>query len=171
MTTRIAFFLFTMSVAAAAQTLAGAQADSTFRYRWNGYGYFAAGGGMADDGSGKFRGGGAGAEGFFWKRFTAGADVSVFQETYLRASRTFGHAGVNAGYHFASRAKTRGMDPFVLFGVGGFFPDEPKAVVHGGGGFTYWFSQRLGVRLELRVGERMRGDDIVSIVRLGLAFR
>jgi hypothetical protein len=153
-----------------AQIPAGAQSDSGFRYRWNGYGYYAVGGSLGERG-GNYRGGGAGAEGFFWKGFTAGADVSAFQETYGQWSRNFGHAGVNAGYHFASRAKTRGIDPFLLFGVGGFFPDEPKAVVHGGGGFTYWFRQHIGVRFEMRINERMSGDDIVGILRLGVAFR
>ena len=155
-----------------AQTPEGAQSDSAFRYKWNGYGFYGGGDSVVDDsGGGGFKGGGAGAEGFFWKGFTAGADASAFKETYGRWSRNFGHAGVNAGYHFASRAKIRGMDPFVLFGVGGFFPDEPKAVVHGGGGFTYWFRQHIGFRFELRVNERMRGDDIVGIVRFGVAFR
>ncbi len=152
------------------QTPARAESDAAFLYRWNGHGFYAAGGSMGETGAG-LRGGGGGAEVFFWNRFTAGADISAFRDEYYRAVGTLGHAGAQVGYHFAPRDKVRGMDPFVLFGVGRFFPEASRAVVHGGGGFTYWFKQRVGAQFEFRVGERQYGDNIVGLLRLGIAFR
>ena len=43
-----------------AQTPAGAQSDSAFRYRWNGYGYYGGGSSVVEGGQGGFKGGGAG---------------------------------------------------------------------------------------------------------------
>ena len=46
------------------------------------------------------------------------------------------------------------MAPFVVFGVGRYFPEKSRAVVHGGAGFTYWFKQHVGARFEF-LGRRM----------------
>ena len=101
-----------------------AQAQSgadELQYRWNAHGFFAAGGTMSETGA-SITGGGGGVEGFVWKRVTAGADVSVFHDNYYTKIGNFGHVGGQVGYHFASREKTRGADPFVVFGIGGYFP-------------------------------------------------
>jgi hypothetical protein len=156
---------------AVAQTPDPGAPDAAFRYRGSGYGFVGAGGTVIEGGQPGFKGGGFGGEAFLWKGLAASADVSILSEDYLRARRTFGHAGVQAAYHWGNLKKVRGVDPFVLFGVGGFFPDEKRAGVHGGAGATYWFKRHVGVRFEFRVGERTINDDIVSVARIGVAFR
>ena len=90
---------------------------------------------------------------------------------YGTIQRNLRHVGANVSYHFADREKTRGMDPFVLFGVGRYFPGESRVVVHGGAGFTYWFKQRVGARFEFRIGEWQYAEYTVGAFRLGIAFR
>ena len=153
------------------QTAPGGKSGDDFVYRWNGYGFFASGGTVMEGGQPGFRGGGGGFEGFLWKGITAGADVSALYEKYLNAGHTSGHLGANLGYPFASRTKQRGMAPFVLFGVGEFFPNEPQAVVHGGAGFNYWIRRHVAVRIEFRVGARELRDDVVGTFRAGVSFR
>jgi hypothetical protein len=141
-------------------------------YRWNAHGFFTAGGSLAKIG-GRFKGGGGGVEAFIGRGLAAGAEVSVYRDTYYGTifMRNLGHVGANVSYHFAARERTRRMDPFVLFGVGRYFPGQSRVVVHGGGGFTYWFKQRVGARFEFRVGEWQYAEYTVGAFRLGIAFR
>jgi hypothetical protein len=155
------------------QTYSLAESDATFQNRWSGHGFLAAGGSMGETGAG-FTGGGGGVEAFFWKRLAVSADVSAYRDNYYKAVGTFGHAGGQVAYHFSSREKARGAAPFLLFGVGCYFPEESAdhiAAFHGGAGLTYWFQQRLGIHFELRLGDRPYGDNVVGIFRLGIAFR
>ena len=146
------------------------ESDAAFRYKWNGYGFYAAGSSVGETNAG-FRGGGGGAEVFVWKRVTASADVSALQDNYYKAVGTFGHVGAQLGHHFSDREKVRGVDPFVLFGVGCYFPEEPKPAVHGGVGMMYWFNRHIGARFEFRVGARPYGDNVDGVFRVGIAFR
>jgi len=139
--------------------------------RLNGYGFFAAGGSLADIG-GRFTGGGGGLEVFVWRGVAAGAEVSAFRDDYYGTiTRNLRHVGANVSYHFTDREKARGMDPFVSFGVGRFFPGESRAVIDGGAGFNYWFNPRVGVRCEFRVGEWQYAEYTVGGFRLGITFR
>ena len=140
--------------------------------RWNGHGFFSAGGSLAKIG-GRFEGGGGAVEAFIGGGVAAGAEVSAFRDTYYGAGtmRDLSHVGANVSYHFAGREKTRGVDPFVLFGVGRFFPGESRVVIHGGGGFTYWFKPRVGARFEFRAGEFQFAEYTVGAFRVGIAFR
>jgi hypothetical protein len=153
--------------AALAQQLAG---RNDAWPRWSAHGYFAGGSSVSENNAG-FKGGGGGVEAFVWKRATVGADISILRDSYYTAVGTFGHAGAQAGYHFAGRERSRGADPFVLFGVGAYFPDESKPALHGGAGFTYWFKPRIGARFEFRVGARPYGDNVDGVARIGVAFR
>jgi hypothetical protein len=139
-------------------------------HRWNGNGFFAVGGSLAEIGTG-FKGAGGGVEAFIWRGVSAGGEVSVFRDTYGGATRDLRHVGANVSYHFTAREGTRRLDPFVLFGVGRYFPGQSRAVVHGGGGFTYWFKQHVGARFEFRVGEWQYAEYTVGAFRLGIAFR
>lgn len=136
--------------------------------KWIAHGYFASGSAMAETNA-SFRGGGGGVERFLWRGLTLGGDVSALRDNYYRAVGTFGHAGVQAGYHF--REEGRALEPFVLFGTGAYFPEKSSAAVHGGAGLVYWFKPRMGFRLEFRTGSRPYGDNVDGIFRLGIAFR
>jgi hypothetical protein len=138
--------------------------------RLNGYGFFAAGGSLAEIG-GRFTGGGGGLEVFVWRGVTAGAEVSAFRDDYYGTTRNLRHVGGNVSYHFTNREKTRGIDPFVSFGVGRFFPGESRPVIDGGAGFNYWFKPRVGVRCEFRAGEWQYAEYTVGGFRLGITFR
>jgi hypothetical protein len=112
-------------------------------------------------------------EAFIGGGVAAGAEVAAFRDTYYGSGteRNLSHVAANVSYHFADREKTRGMDPFVLFGVGRYFPGESRVVLHGGGGFTYWFKQRVGARFEFRIGEWQFAEYTAGAFRLGIAFR
>ena len=167
---RVWFSLFVVILIAPGLTAHAQPGATEFQDRWIAHGFFAAGSSLAENNAG-FIGGGGGVEAFIWKRVTAGADASGFRDNYYRAVGTFGHVGAQVGYHFASREKTRGVDPFILFGVGSFFPKESRPAVHGGAGLTYWFQRHIGARAEFRVGERPYGDNIDGVFRVGIAFR
>jgi hypothetical protein len=139
-------------------------------HRWNGYGFFAAGGSLAEIG-GRFKGGGGGLEVFIWRGFSAGAEASAFQDDYYGTTRNLRHVGGNVSYHFAGREKTRGIDPFISFGGGRFFPGESRAVVDGGAGFNYWFNPHVAVRCEFRAGEWQYAEYTVGGFRAGITFR
>lgn len=162
--------IFCFAVLAALQIPARAESGAGFLYKWNVHGFYAAGSALAETTAG-LRGGGGGAELFVWKRFAAGADVSALHDQYYWALGNVGHVGAQVSYHFASREKIRGVDPFLLFGVGRFFPEESRAVVHGSFGLAYWFKPHVGARFEIRVAERQYGDNIYAILRAGIAFR
>ncbi len=151
------------------QTTPGLQADPSPRFRWNGFGYWAGGSSLIKS-QGGLSGGGGGIEAYIWKGLTVGGSLTAFHDS--DTSRGLGHGCADLSYHFAGRQKLRGMDPFLDFGLGGFFSDEAKRVeANGGGGFTYWFKDRLGIRFEFQVNQRTRGDDIVGLFRIGITFR
>lgn len=144
-------------------------ADRPLVPRWSAHGFFAGGSSVGDNQAG-FRGGGGGVNAHVWRGLTVGGDVSAYQDNYYKAVGTFGHAGTQVGYHF-SRDEDGTLEPFVLFGVGAYFPEKSSAAVHGGGGLIYWFKPRLGFRLELRAGARPYGDNVDAIFRIGISFR
>lgn len=151
--------------------LRGQTGEEQPQQRWNAHGYYA-GGSSTVESAGSFQGGGGGVEAFVWKRLSAGLDGSFFQDKYYGHGQTFGHVGVQAAWHFASREKARGVDPFLLVGAGTFFPEKHAGLAaHGGAGLNYWFHRHVGARFEFRVGGRPYNDDVYGMMRLGIALR
>lgn len=134
-------------------------------YRASVYGYFTVG---ACQHSYTVIGGGGGAEGFLWKGLTLGAEGGFLQ--FVNGTG-YGEAYVPVGYHFGKRQLSAKWDPFVsiaplgLYGANGIGP-----AFHAGGGVTYWFRPKLGVRTEFRV-HALGLVETTGQGRIGITFR
>lgn len=108
-----------------------------------------------------------------------GADIIVKgglglggEAAFVAGHRTYGLLSGAASYHFAWRNAALKFDPFVTAGgglAGSIFFAGPA--VNFGGGVNYWFSERFGLRLELRdtVVHDNRAQNFWAF-RVGLAF-
>lgn len=137
-----------------------------FRYKGSGYGYFTAG---ACQHSYAIVGGGGGAEGFVWRRMTVGVEGGY--QSFTQGGR-WGTVYFPIGYHAVDRNKAARWDPFVSFAVGLFYAGggSASATAHFGGGTTYWFRKRVGVRTEFRI-HSFAADEVTMQGRVGIAFR
>jgi hypothetical protein len=146
--------------------LAGeAAAKEEKRYNGNYYGYFTAG--ACQHGYGIF-GGGGGAEGFLWKGISVGVDASYQQFT---DGWGFGLITPQFGYHFINRSKPVKWDPFVTIGGGVAIPGAgATGTGNFGGGVTYWFKPRWGLRLEYRA-HVVAYEEGLNTFRIGFSFR
>lgn len=136
------------------------------RYKGSGYGYFTAG---ACQHSYTIVGGGGGAEGFLWRGLTAGVEGG-YQS--FKDGGGWGTVYFPVGYHAVDRNKAAKWDPFVSFAVGVLVGGGggAGATAHFGGGTTYWFRKRLGVRMEFRI-HGYTADEVTFQGRAGITFR
>jgi len=156
-----AFVVGTLLAALAVPGLA--QSD----YNGHGFGYF--GLDMKPDRSVRLLTAGAGGEAFLWKGLAAGADIGyVFSSS--EGSEGFGLLSVNPAYHFTSRNRTQKLVPFVTAGYALGFRSGTANFFNYGGGVTYWMSERVGLRLEVR-DYRQREDSFVTMFRAGITWR
>lgn len=135
-----------------------------FRYKGSGYGFFTAG---ACQHSYAIVGAGGGAEGFIWRGLTVGAEGGY--QTFTEGGG-WGVLYLPVGYHIVDRSKPGKWDPFVSFAVGLFGGGGVGATAHFGGGATYWFRKRVGVRTEFRV-HGFSVSEVTAQGRIGIAFR
>lgn len=139
-------------------------ANAEEQYKGSAYGYFT--GGSCQHGYG-IVGGGAGAEGFLWRGLTVGVEGGAY--TYI-GDKGFGDVYLPVGFHFVDRKRIAKVDPFVSFGVGLFYRSGIGLATHGGGGVTYWFKPRLGIRAEFRA-HTYGYDEVTAQGRIGIAYR
>lgn len=148
--------------------LLSATTQAEDEYKGSVYGYFTGGG--CQHGYG-IVGGGAGAEGFLWRGLTIGIEGGA--HTYVN-DKGFGDLHMPVGYHFVDRKKSAKVDPFVSFSPAGlFYRTSGNGIgyaTHGGGGVTYWFKPRLGVRMEFRV-HTFGYDEVTAQGRIGISYR
>jgi hypothetical protein len=87
-----------------------------------------------------------------------------------KSGGSFAVLSANASYHVP--VENLKLKPFVTFG-GGTITNflRGDAQVNYGGGVHYWFTDRLGARLELRDHVWFGADRHLVEVRFGLAFR
>ena len=136
-------------------------------YRGSGYGFFTAG--RCQHGY-TILGGGGGAEGFLWKGLTLGAEGG-YQKFINDVG--FGDFYLPVGYHFVDRKRLDPkLDPFVSVSVLGVFAGRGGygGAGHIGGGVTYWFKKRIGVRMEFRA-HVFAGEEVTGQARVGITFR
>jgi len=151
--------------ACAAPVSAQDSAQPVKRYNGNVYGYFTAG--ACNHGYGIF-GGGGGAEGFVWKGISVGVDANYQQFT---DGWGFGSLTPNFGYHFINRDKAVRWDPFVTIGAGPVFGSGgTSGTANLGGGATYWFKPRVGIRFEYRA-QVVAYEEGIHSFRIGFSFR
>ena len=112
---------------------------------------------------------GTGGEGFLYRGLAAGADLAyMFPRGHT--SDGIGLLTVNPSYHFVNGDRSNRFVPFVTGGYALAFRGGAANLVNFGGGATYWFSQRLGVRIEAR-NYRTTSYDATTQFRFGMAFR
>ncbi len=133
-----------------------------------GYGYGAIG---SLRGPGGFSGAsqiGGGAEGTFYKGLGAGIDVGYLFPTSA-FSAGFGTLSPGVLYQFSPKRRTV---PFVTGGYTLGFRDGAMNMIHFGGGATYWFSERVGLRVEVRDHMPTQSTDYhYLVVRFGITGR
>jgi hypothetical protein len=142
----IAIFIVLMPVLAHAQ--------STMQNELRGYGYVFAGPVVGPNGDTVSLHAGAGGEGIFRKGFGIGGEMGyvgqgIFDDrSYLLS--------LNLSYHFLNASKSRRLVPFLTGGTtlfGGCNDSIGGCKTLGGnfgGGLTYWFKDRIGMRFEVR---------------------
>jgi hypothetical protein len=148
---------------------AGAQTERD--YSGQGYAFFAPGV-TSPDGSG-FVHYGAGAEGFVYKGVSAGAEVG-YAHPWRGFREGLGVFSADGGYFFRNaRSASAKFVPFVNGGYTLLFRSGSESGFNVGGGVISWFSERVGLRLEVRDHAFSDGGRLAHLVgfRIGLAFR
>lgn len=133
------------------------------------HGYVFAGGGAANGGFDQTIGllhVGAGGEGVF-HGVGAGGEVGLIGRTDLGA---LGTVSLNGSYHFRRQARAV---PFVTGGYSRFFNFSGGVnLANVGFGVNYWFSNHVGLKLELRDHFRAGSASVNYVeVRFGATFR
>ena len=146
---------------------AGQDPVKPFRYRGNAYGI--ANLGACIHGYG-FAGGGGGGEVLVFQGLSVGGEgtYNTFSDGWA-----MGFLNAQVGYHFGNRNKRVGIDPFISGGAGlAIFESGGRQEAGGnfGGGATYWFKERVGLRFEGRAMTVGRSD-LVFVGRIGVSFR
>lgn len=90
---------------------------------------------------------GGGGEGILGKIVGLGAELGAVSNMQFRG--ILGLADVNGYAHFYPRRRPR-FDPFFTGGYTLLFREGHANLFNLGGGANYWFSRRLGLRLEFR---------------------
>lgn len=138
----------------------------------NGYVFFAPGGVTAGSYTSMTLHAGGGGEGVLGKGLGVGAEIGALGPRQDFSECAVGVFSANGYYHFI-RGRARKVDPFITAGYTLVFRSDTANLFNFGGGANYWFSQRLGLRVEARdqVWRNCCGTAHYWGVRLGLAFR
>lgn len=143
-------------------------AQTTKEHRGQGYA-FVAPGSTSDGGSTLHFG--IGGEGLVYKGLGVGGEIG-----YLGATRSlnegFGVLSPDVSYHFLNASKSGKLVPFVTGGYSLLFRSGVAHAGNFGGGVSYWFKDRVGLRLEFRDHVPAHADlGHFFGFRIGLAFR
>ena len=112
---------------------------------------------------------GGGGEGLLYKGLGIGGDLGyLFSRRDFRAG--LGLASVNASYHLLSLSQSGKFVPFVTTGYTLGFRSGTAHFQNYGGGLTYWFQDKMGLRLELRNLDHPEYSGFLSF-RVGVSFR
>lgn len=137
-------------------------------YNGHGFGYF--GVDLKPDRSVRLLTAGAGGEAFLWKGLAAGADVGYVFSPEQGGDSGFGLLSVNPAYHFTNRTRDQKLVPFVTAGYSLGFRSGTANFYNYGGGATWWMSERVGLRLEVR-DYRQSEYGFLTIFRAGISWR
>ncbi len=121
---------------------------------------------------------GGGGELFLYKEVGAGLDIG-YSRWGSRPDQKLWIGSGDLSYDFRRDASRGKVDPFVLGGIGGFFPtSEGRGVAVGdfGAGANFWFWQRTALRVEVRSYVNPTSDvgypgSYEIEVRVGFTFR
>jgi hypothetical protein len=161
---RISLLLFTLAVVSLAQE------KETASYNGHGFGQFgvsATPGGFAD-----LLAMSGGAEGFVYKGIPVSLEVAGVGSR-LGYGEPVGLLSIDSGYHFTNRRREKSVVPYVTGGYTlGFGGGGVASFVNIGGGLTWWFHRRFGLRTEARVYQAPScGDSHLAMLSFGVSFR
>jgi hypothetical protein len=157
-----AFFFAVLAMPVLAQDRP--QNDTPAPYRSDGY--LDWGAGFSSGALGAF---GFGGEFLVKRGLGAGAELAVL----AAGGDALGMASLNGVYHFVqSPYRRKGFVPFVTGGITSGSAGDGVSNSGGniGGGMTWWFLERLGLRLEVR-DYIFGGGSNCAALRLGISFR
>jgi hypothetical protein len=135
-----------------------------------GYVFFATGGATGGGRTDAVMHFGLGGEGVLYKGLGLGGEIGYLYPT-VSASSGIAIVSINALYQFGLPTSTRKTVPFI---TGGWSIAVRDSAINGaniGGGVTYWFRRRLGLRMEFR--DHFAARDITAHIwegRVGLSF-
>jgi hypothetical protein len=142
-----------------------------FAQRTHGYGFFAPSavtGGGDSDGAMNI---GVGGEARILRNVGLGAEVSWFTP-WQSFDSGFGIFSPNGYIHFVNDRRAR-FDPYATIGYSLFFRSGTASLLNFGGGANWWFSDRLGLKFEVR--DHVRPDSRLTVhfwgVRAGVTIR
>lgn len=156
----IATLLLALASVAPAQ-----QTSKPATYSSHGYAYFAAS--ARPGGFGEGLGFGGGAETLVYKGLGLGGEIGYLLPRSA-PSGGYGLLSANPSYHFVNRKKPGKLAPFVTGGYSLAFRSGSISMFNYGGGVTYWLSEKIGLRFEVR--EHRRGGGILMF-RTSVTFR
>lgn len=156
-----------MTLLAVPVCLLAEELERPFRYNGSGYTYFNIG---ACQHGYRLLGGGGGGEAFVWRGLTLGGDAGYHQ---FSDGWGFWLGSLDLGYHFVDRKKPKRVDPFVTFSLLGVAVARGGATPGGhlGGGVTYWFKERVGLRTEARITVLPLAEEGIVAFHIGVSFR
>jgi hypothetical protein len=93
---------------------------------------------------------GVGGEGIIYKGFGVGGEIGYVRSFGSVPNYGAGILSVNSSYHFLNASKSRKLVPFATGGFSLLYNSDSPLGANFGGGVTYWFKDRLGVRFEVR---------------------
>ncbi len=166
-----AFFVVAMVAIILVSLLFLAASLNAQESRGHGYMFVGAGGAVASGSTAGTMHLGIGGEGFLKRGLAVGGELG-----YLSPTRSFGDGfGVlsgNAAYHFVpARRNNAIVVPFVTGGYSLAFRDGHMNMANFGGGATWWFKQRHGLRFEFRDHYAWQYDQHYLGFRVAWAFR
>jgi hypothetical protein len=129
-----------------------------------GFGFYAAGSCNHDY---TLSGGGGGGEGFPWKSLGLGFEAGYYK---FHEDTSFGLASFNVAYHLGDPSSGR-VDPFLGVSAGFYWAEEQAGAGLGfGGGLNVWFTDRVGVRADLRL-QTLGTEEGLFLYRVGVTVR
>ncbi len=147
------------------------QAQTPDKPAGHGYVFFAPGGASNSGFTNSTMHAGGGGDIFVWKGLGAGAELGAIWPTENIAG-IIGVLSVNGSYHFYG-STPRKVVPFVTSGYTLLFREGTANATNVGGGVTWWFREKTGLRLEFR--DHIWSPDRSTVhlwqVRIGLSFR
>jgi len=112
---------------------------------------------------------GVGGDALVYRGLGASIDLGyVFPRQSLGCG--IGLLSLNPSYHFVNRSKPGKLMPFITAGYGLGFRAGSANLYNYGGGVSWWFKPKTGLRLEVRDYRAPSGGNLV-VVRTGIAFR
>ena len=135
---------------------------------YKGHGYAFTSPGVTSPGGAGYLHYGAGGERVFFKGIGMGGEIGYAHPTE-RPDAGLGVASINGLFQFVEALPNRKVVPFVSAGYTLGFRSQTANFINFGGGATWWFRERIGLRLELR-DHTSEGRHLLGF-RVGFAFR